>query len=289
MSPNFPYCSLDRNSLTVDAKLRGIFGRTRMAFNFVLGRQSMRKDVTAYDDDVWIVSYPRSGNTWTRFLIANLISRGETVDWSNIERYVPDIYLNHDPQMRALSRPRYLKSHEPYRPEYRRVIFIVRDPRDVAVSYFHFARKSNAFPVDGKISDFVAGFLSGGIDQYGTWGENVGSWLGARRGTPDFTIVRYEDLLQQAEAELTRIAQTMQLHADNGHVHRAVEQSQAERLRVLEQSQRVRHKFLKSSRTDIPFVRAANSGQWQTELAPEAALAIEAAWGHLMRELRYLS
>src|SRR4051794_9451760 len=113
-----------------------------MALNFALGRQAMAKGVTSFEDDVWIVSYPKSGNTWTRFLIANLIADGETVDWSNIERRVPDIYYNRDPHLLSLPRPRYLKSHEAYRPEYRRVVLIVRDPRDVAVSYYHFVRKA---------------------------------------------------------------------------------------------------------------------------------------------------
>jgi hypothetical protein len=256
--------------------------------NYVLGRQAMSRGVTAYDDDVWVVSYPRSGNTWTRFLIANLVAGAEAVDWSNIERHVPDIYLNQDPQLRALPRPRYLKSHEAFRPDYRRVVFIVRDPRDVALSYFHFLRKSNRLAADAPVSAFLPSFLAGEVDAYGSWGENVGSWLGARRGTPGFIVVRYEDLLENAEAQLARVAEMLKLPADNGQLRRAVENSRADRMRDLEQSQRGQHKYLKSSREDIPFVRAAKSGQWQTELTPEAARQIEAAWGAVMRELGYL-
>ena len=43
--------------------------------------------------------------------------------------------------MRALPRPRVLKSHESFQPHYPSVIYIVRDPRDVAVSYYHHAMK----------------------------------------------------------------------------------------------------------------------------------------------------
>ena len=185
-----------------------------MALNYALGRQAMAKGVTSYDDDVWIVSYPKSGNTWTRFLIANLIAGGETVDWSNIERRVPDIYYNRDPQLLALPRPRYFKSHEAYRPDYRRVVFIVRDPRDVAVSYYHFVRKAKMLPVDATMDDFMTKFMQGQIDPYGNWGENVGSWLGARRGTANFIVVRYEDLLENTETELGRIADMLGLAAD---------------------------------------------------------------------------
>lgn len=247
----------------------------------------MVKGVTSYDDDVWIVSYPKSGNTWTRFLIANLVAGGETVDWTNIERLVPDIYYNRDPELRALPRPRYFKSHEAYRPDYRRVVFIVRDPRDVAVSYYHFVRKAKQLPVDASMDDFLAKFMPGRLDPYGNWGENVGSWLGARRGTPDFMVVRYEDLLADGEGQLTRIADMLGLPADEAQIRRAVENSRADRMRETEQTQRHAHKFLKSSRADIPFVRAAKSGQWRSELPPEAARQIESAWGLLMGELGY--
>jgi hypothetical protein len=269
-------------------KLRQFLGRWRLALHYALGRQAMAKGVTSYDDDVWIVSYPKSGNTWTRFLIANLIAGNEPVDWSNIERLVPDIYYNRDPQLRALPRPRYFKSHEAYRPDYRRVVFIVRDPRDVAVSYYHFVRKAKMLPADATMDDFMHKFLEGRIDPYGNWGENVGSWLGARRGTADFVVVRYEDLLENAEAELLKIAEMLGLPADDKTLQHAVENSRADRMRELEKSQRGQHKLLKTSRADIPFVRAARSGQWRTELPPGAVRQIESAWGHTMRELGYI-
>jgi hypothetical protein len=259
-----------------------------MALNYAFGRQAMAKGVTSFDDDVWIVSYPKSGNTWTRFLIANLIAGGKTVDWSNIERWVPDIYLNRDPQLLALPRPRYFKSHEAYQPNYRRVVFIVRDPRDVAVSYHHFLRKAKALPVDAPIDDFMEKFMGGKIDPYGSWGENVGSWLGARRGSDNFVVVRYEDLLDNTEAELARMAEMLGLTVGAELLRHAVENSHADRMRQLEQEQRGTHKFLRSSRSDIPFVRVAKSGQWRTELPPKAVQQIELAWGSTMRELGYL-
>jgi hypothetical protein len=259
-----------------------------MAVNYALGRQAMTMGVTSYDDDVWVVSYPKSGNTWTRFLIGNLVAGGKVVDWSNIEQIVPDIYLNRDPYLKALPRPRYLKSHEGYRPDYRRVVLIVRDPRDVAVSYYHFVRKAKLLPLDASIDDFMAKFLDGKIDPYGNWGENVGSWLGARRGTDNFVVVRYEDLLENTEAELARIADMLGIAADEQLLRHAAESSQADRMRALEQTQRSEHKFLRSSRSDLPFVRTAKSGQWRSELPPDASRQIEAAWGSMMCELNYL-
>ncbi len=274
--------------MPIPVQLRLLYGRTRLALNYVFGRQVMHQGVAGSDDDVWIVSYPKSGNTWTRFLIANLIANGETVDWSNIERRVPDIYYNRDTAYRSLPRPRYFKSHEPYRPEYRRVVFIVRDPRDVAVSYYHFVQKTKLLPSGATWNEFMEKFMHGKIDPYGNWGENIGSWLGARGGSENFIVVRYEDLLDNAEKELARIADMLALAADERLLRHAVENSRADRMRELEQAQRGEHKMLKAGRADIPFVRSAKSGQWQTELPPEAVQQIESAWGPMMRELGYI-
>src|SRR5881397_1861057 len=97
------------------------------------GRVIAGRRLTVFPDDVFIVSYPRSGNTWTRFLVGNLVYQDEPVTFANIESRIPEIYLFPDRVLRSLPRPRMLKSHECFDPRYQRVIYIVRDPRDVVV------------------------------------------------------------------------------------------------------------------------------------------------------------
>src|ERR671925_279845 len=110
--------------------------RFKYASRILLGRRNAGRNLTVFPDDVFLVSYPRSGNTWTRFLIANLIYPSEPVNFANIESRVPEIYLWRDRDLRKLSRPRILKSHEYFDPRYKKTIYIARDPRDVAVSVY---------------------------------------------------------------------------------------------------------------------------------------------------------
>src|SRR5215470_5689419 len=119
------------------------------------GRQPAGRGVTIFPDDVFLVSYPRSGNTWTRFLLGNLIYQHEPVTFSNVESRIPEIYFNPDRAMRRLPRPRILKSHECFQPQYRRVIYIVRDPRDVAVSYYHHNVKARNIPDNYAMNSFI--------------------------------------------------------------------------------------------------------------------------------------
>src|ERR1700688_3546261 len=132
-----------------------LLGALAQAGRVLTGRQIAGRNLTVFPDDVFLVSYPRSGNTWTRFLISNLIYQEEPTTFANIEKRIPEIYFNADHAMRKLPRPRILKSHECFQPHYKHVICIVRDPRDVAVSFYHHNVKAGNFPEESPTDDLL--------------------------------------------------------------------------------------------------------------------------------------
>lgn len=245
------------------------------------------RSLTVRDSDIFIVSYPKSGNTWTRFLIGNLVYE-DGVDFINIEDRIPDIYVNSDRMMGRLQSPRILKSHEYFDARYKKVIYIVRDPRDVLVSYWHFAKKRNDIAENTTLDTFAEMFLYGGMHDFGTWGENVGSWLGARGNDKNFLLLRYEDLLGNPVGELERAARLIGVCLDGSHIQRAVERSTFDRMQELEKIQGKQWKAIRNSRQDIKFVRSGKSGGWQEVLSEQAAAFIQDAWGATMEKLGYL-
>src|SRR5438874_11952371 len=130
-------------------------------------------------DDTFIVSYPRSGNTWIRFLIANLLHPEIEVGFANIDTFVPDTAALSSRALKRTPRPRVLKSHQYFDHRYPKVIYIVRDARDVALSYYQFHRKygfiHDGHPIEQFVADFVGGRLISA--DWGTWAENVASLL----------------------------------------------------------------------------------------------------------------
>src|SRR5579864_58607 len=159
-----------------------------------LRRRAAGREVTVFHDDLFIVSYPRSGNTWLRFLLGNLLSPVPSIDFANLESHVPDIYVNRDSDLRRLTRPRILKSHEYFDPRYPRIILIVRDPHSVLCSYYRYLIKSGLKPDGYSGAGFVEEFLAGSLDRFGSWQEHTGSWLGARSDDDRMFLTRYEDL-----------------------------------------------------------------------------------------------
>ena len=261
------------------------------AARVLVGRKLAGRGLTVYDDDVFIVSYPRSGNTWLRFLIGNLVYRHSPVTFANLESRIPEIYLFPDHVLRRLPRPRILKSHECFDPHYKRVVYIVRDPRDVAVSYYHYAIKRNRIPENYPIEQFVPRFLNAEFDREwqwaASWGDHVTSWLSLRQGREGFLLLRYEDVLNDTAQALSRMATFLQLEPAEDRLARAVQFSSRDRMRELEKSEGRNWKLTKATRQDKPFIRTACSGVWRRELPSSSVAQVECAFASVMKILGY--
>jgi hypothetical protein len=259
-------------------------------FQNLLGLDIAGHDLAVRSDDTFIVSYPRSGNTWTRFLVAHLLHPQKSVTFANIERLIPDAEAQSNRYMRRAPSPRIIKTHSYFDPRYPRVIYVVRDPRDVALSYYDFSRKyrhfDDSYPLDRYVGDFVNGRLNSGPG-WGTWGENVASWVFARGARPGFLLLRYEDIKAGPELELTRLAEYFGIAATPELLRTTVDRSSAERMRQLEKIQGKDWVSTKNRRDDIPFIRTAVAGGWRNKLSAESVAEIEAAWGNIMAQLGY--
>lgn len=253
----------------------------------LFSRDTAGRNVTVLPDDVFIVSYPKSGNTWTRFLIANFVYENQFIGFHNIDEKLPDIYRNMDSDLLSLQNPRILKSHEYFDPRYGKVVYIVRDPRDVLISYYHHHIKFRKLPDGHQLEEFSSRFLTGKIDRFGSWGENVGSWMGARNASNDFLLLRYEDMLLDTHQALRRIASFLTLEASDERIQRAVSMSTAENMRRIEQQQSGQWEEARKSRLDKSFVRVAKSGNWQEDLPGNVVHTIRQKWGGLMDQFGY--
>src|SRR5215469_2169062 len=251
---------------------RGIKHLSRVS-DVLFRKLRVERDITIYPDDVFLTSYPRSGNTWTRFLVGNLVYQNEPVTFLTIERLVPDMYKSSDRLLRKLARPRIVKSHECFDPRYKKVIYIVRDPRDVAVSNYHWELKLRSVREDYPIEDFVPRWMEAQFwPRIGSWGDHVTSWLSTRQGKVGFLLLRYEDLKRDPPDTLARVGAFLGFEPTRERLDRAVELSSADNMRKMERSESSKWVATTLTRQDKPFVRDAKSGGWKAVL-PEKTVA----------------
>lgn len=241
-------------------------------------------------DDVMLVSYPKSGNTWVRALVANLVGIRQSL--REMDNLVPDIYASRGPVIRNAYRfpcsGRLIKSHESFNASYKRVIHVVRDPRDVCVSYYHYRGDIlREFDRDTtSLNEFVDKFVAGSLDNYGTWGEHTNSWFAAEAA--DLLFLRYEDLLADTPRCFARICDFLGLEADSSEIVTAVENCSLERLRAKEESEGTLWHPVRKAKGAVSFFRKGGSAS-RTDLDHTALQQICDKWRDPMERLGYLN
>ena len=145
-----------------------------------------------HSNDVIFSSYPRSGSTWLRFMLCELLTGMET-SFEVVDRLLAGIGHHQNIPSLLPNSSRLLKTHEPYRAEYQRAIYLIRDVRDVVVSEYAFCRREGFF--GGDFDQFFELFLQGKVSRYGFWGDHVESWLQFASKQPSQVLfMRFEDL-----------------------------------------------------------------------------------------------
>lgn len=225
-------------------------------------QQPVGNKLTVLDDDAFLVSYPRSGNTWMRFLLGQA-KLNQPLDLESIESVIPDIYIHSNSELLSVPRPRVMKSHEMYDNRYPKVIYLVRDPRDVAISFYFWRKKKRFFEERGlnvSLTTYLHQFVEKEIAFFAAWDEHVQSWMTQKSLLGDtLLIMRYEDIEQSPKEALRRAVKFLDWEIPDTKLDFAVKHSVADRMRrVVEASWPS-----SADRKDIPFVREARSAQWR--------------------------
>lgn len=273
---------------------------------------------------VLLVSYPKSGNTWMRAFLASLTRGGRTPDINTeltagvlTDRAECDAWVGAETsdltaQEIAAIRPYIsrraavagrdiVKVHdaniappgasEPAFPAdcVDRVIYIVRDPRDVAVSCtYHFEKSAEVVASDMNDPFFSIGHadtrLTPQIDQYlSTWSRHVESWLDA----PDLRVqkVRYEDMANAPQQTFAAAARFLGVECTDDVLAQVVDSVGFQKLAEQEGKTIFRER---NPRTTERFFRRGRIGGWRTELPHAVSDRIKRDHGRVMRRLGYV-
>lgn len=273
----------------------------------------------------WIASYPKSGSTWVRVLLANYLRNGkQPVDideldatiasardffdehvgieasdltHAEIDRYRPAAY---EEAARRAGGPMYVKVHDAFArnadglPLFPRwatagILYLVRNPLDVAVSFAHHA----GVPVETAVEWMRDPECSFAADptalhpqlrqRLSTWSAHVRSWIDGR--DLPLLVVRYEDLSRDPLAAFTSIARFLRLEVEAARVAQAVAFSAFAVLQAQERAHGFRERFPGAA----AFFRRGEVGAWRDSLPPALVARVIADHGPIMRRFGYLS
>ena len=218
-------------------------------------------------DDIFIVTYPKSGTTWLQQIVYQLTGDGN-MDIPHIRTVSPyfDVDLMASPdQFRQLPSPRIFKSHgtfnEVYNPK-SRFIYVMRHGVDVAHSYYHHYRCYNGF--SGAFDVFFRAFVNGRIDGR-SWFRHVSEWL-SQSGRTNILVLRFEDLRQDLPSQVRRIAEFCQIPLSEALMERVVGQSSLAFMKAHEaQFEWATGGLYAKGMTLNDFIRSGGHGRWRVE------------------------
>ncbi|XP_075035061.1 sulfotransferase 1 family member D1-like [Mixophyes fleayi] len=169
-------------------------------------------------DDLLISTYPKSGTTWVSKIVDLIRNGGDTEESQNkaIFERVPFLECA-GPSMPSgtelldkLDFPRVIKTHLPvsvlpvsFWEKNCKVIYVARNAKDVAVSYYHFYRMAYGHPEPGTWDEFLNSFMEGKV-AFGSWSSHVKGWWKMRQQR-DILYLFYEDMQEDPRREIEKV------------------------------------------------------------------------------------
>ncbi len=174
------------------------------------------KSLELHPDDVWVVTYPKCGTTWTQQIV-RLIRNHGVQDEVKINFAVPWLeaitlphYVEANFTVENLKRPRAFTSHFSYDlfpcgPPHTtpcKYIYVARNPKDVAV-LFYFHTKQIYYP-DLTWDSFWKMYIDGAVE-FGNYFDHLLSWV-PHKDDPNVLFLKYEDMKKDLAQAVTQIA-----------------------------------------------------------------------------------
>lgn len=233
--------------------------------------------------DVFLVSFPKCGRTWLRVMLGIALGERFGVQVRNLRRFtdagvdhpgLPRILATHDDSPQGKPADLVLRDKRGYRG--RKVILLVRDPRDAIVSlYFHVTRRRGR-PYGGTLRDFArdrVGSLASLLAFYDAWAPQLAG--------DDLLLVRYEDLHADPHGQLRRVLGFLGVDGvREDTVARAVDGAAFDRLQAVERAGTAATRALRTTAAGDPEsykVRRGKVGGYTDYLDADTIAAMDAA------------
>lgn len=247
------------------------------------------------ETDAFIVGHPKSGNTWTAYMIAILLYNDNNckINMANIGEYIPVVHgadstiYKYD----KLSTPRVFRNEWPVYPSrYPKTIYLIRDPRSIIVSYFHMY---NTLFTDKcyELSDFIDEYLKYGFirnwEPLVRWDRQITRWINKAKNDDSILIVRYEDLVADRKVSLKKIADFLKIAYSEKTFNMAVERGSFNSMKKNEKKYGA-ESYIKRVGKQGEFIRSGKIDGWKNSLKLVNIKKIEHAFGPAMKAVGYL-
>ena len=223
--------------------------------NKILKKTSLGKN----KNEFFLISYPKSGNTYLRFLIANILkNNSRKINFKNIGEYVPDTHienqikliLNKDSDFNKLP-IKIAKSHDIYYKYYKdvKVIYLYRNGIEVLSSYYKYLKSRD---INVRFKDLFEGKYKAHRLQ---WYQHLKSWSNK---PDDILYIDYKDLLKNPESVLTKIFKFFNYKVEKKQIVSSIKKCSLKQMQIIEEQFGYYNDNRLKSEKKTTFVRRSN-------------------------------
>jgi estrone sulfotransferase len=239
-------------------------------------------------NDAFIASYPRSGNTWLRFVLFDILVIGQTSGFDEVNHVVAEVGL-HGPAHELLpGGGRLIKTHEAYRKQYKKAIYLVRDVRDVVLSEFAYQKALGWVPDDFEL--FMRQFVKGEVNPFTSWQQHVPGWVDSPlAGTQNFLLIKFEDMRRNTESTVMTVLDFLGVQVDAQTVRDAIANNSLKRMQEKEEKQPQLSRSAPASPAaeETRFIRRGSTGGWRNRLTDSQVEFMEKHSKKVLEQMGY--
>ncbi|ELK18576.1 Sulfotransferase family cytosolic 2B member 1 [Pteropus alecto] len=176
---------------------------------------SITENAEVEDDDIFIITYPKSGTNWMIEILSLILKDGDPSWIHSVPIWKRAPWCETIMGAFSLSdqsSPRLMSSHLPIQlftkaffNSKAKVIYMGRNPRDVAVSLYHYSKIAGQLKDPGTPDQFLQNFLKGEV-QFGSWFDHIKGWI-RMQGKENFLFITYEELQEDLRGSVQRVCQ----------------------------------------------------------------------------------
>uniref|UniRef100_A0A3P9JK31 Sulfotransferase n=1 Tax=Oryzias latipes TaxID=8090 RepID=A0A3P9JK31_ORYLA len=254
------------------------------------------QNFTFRPQDVLIVTYPKS-TTWMQEVVPLIVSGGDPASVETIPNWDRVPWLE---EVRASilnlegrPSPRMLTTHFHYsmmppsffkaKPKLQ-VIYVMRNPKDVFTSIFHYSKMASFLVTPDSQSEFLQKFLDGKI--FGSWFDHVSGWLNADDKDRIMYISYEEMIMQDLKDSVARISQFLEKTLDDEVISKIADRCLFKNMKQNNMSNysAVPKEFM--DQTKSQFLRKI-SGDWKNQLTAAEADHFDAVYRDKIKDVQH--